>query len=242
MISLAVINRSSLPDAAVVRFAGAQQRQITKEFSWVWDTNAAIFAAPDGVQLAPDTWRLYLYDEPQNAKDAGMLGHHERPSGQKVPVGASFVRLAEREKESWTEIASHEVLEMLVDPWVNLLVAKGAVLYSLEVCDPVQGQSYAVDGVELANFVLPAWFIEDVSGPYDYRKNLKQPFSIAAGGYASTFYVRDGKLATRDVYGVKYAGWRKRARAWSRRDDRRKKMGVTDVAKAVGPRSLRGAR
>src|SRR5690606_23548073 len=77
----------------------------------------------------------------------------------------------------WTETLSHEALELLVDPLVNLWAAgeadlkdvkrtgspygkhKEPVLVSYEVCDPVQGTPYeGQDGVRLADFVYPHYF------------------------------------------------------------------------------------
>lgn len=71
----------------------------------------------------------------------------------------------------WTLIASHELIEMLIDPHDNeqALMASGPVAY--EPCDPVEMQSYLVNGIEVSDFVLPAYFAE-AAGQQDYLSSL----------------------------------------------------------------------
>jgi hypothetical protein len=56
-----------------------------------------------------------------------------------------------------------------------------------EVCDPVEADSYLVDGVKISDFITPAtaWFNDGVGQRYDFMGLLaKQPFWIRPGGYA----------------------------------------------------------
>ena len=61
-------------------------------------------------------------------------------------------------------------------------------LWSREVCDPVQENTYAIEAggmhVAVSNFVLPAYFNPAAPGPYDHLGVLSKPFTLAKGGYA----------------------------------------------------------
>lgn len=76
-----------------------------------------------------------------------------------------FTELAKQLKEEWTVTLSHEALELVGDPEVNLLVqgpnpadATRTVFHWYEMCDAVQAETCDIDGVEVSNFVLELYF------------------------------------------------------------------------------------
>ena len=78
---------------------------------------------------------------------------------------------------------------MLGDPAANEYCFNGQrQLWSREVCDPVQANTYQIVAggtrVAVSNFVLPAFFNPWAPPPYDHLGILTAPFSIASGGYA----------------------------------------------------------
>ena len=187
-----------------------------------------MFAARPDAVLPPRTWKLYVFDEPADLKDTGRYGFHRQEGPDATPVGYVFVGLCDRFRESWTEVVSHEVIEMLGDPWVNIDVRRrgpsGLELWPRELCDAVQGQNYRsspVDGVEVANFVFPEYFLDGADGPYDFLGMLTAPFSVAPSGYSAITKVgTDGRVAAENLFGVHYPAWRRQARIASRRDAR----------------------
>jgi hypothetical protein len=81
-------------------------------------------------------------------------------------------------------------------------------------CDAVQAESYAIDGVEVSNFVLPLYFTggEELGGRNDFLGRVHngrtlQSFNVNPGGYVGffdpatntheTFSMRDDKWAAR---------------------------------------------
>jgi hypothetical protein len=85
--------------------------------------------------------------------------------------------------------ASHEALETLADPAATECSFNGfRVASAREVCDAVLANTYHVVvhglGVPVGNFVLPAFFNPWADGPNDHLGVLKEPFSLAQGGYA----------------------------------------------------------
>jgi hypothetical protein len=69
----------------------------------------------------------------------------------------------------WTLAASHELFEMLVDPFAQTTTspADGSGGEWLdEIADPVEDYSHSVRGVVMSDFVYPAWF-QNATGPQD---------------------------------------------------------------------------
>jgi hypothetical protein len=99
--------------------------------------------------------------------------------------------------------ASHDLLEMLANPMLNLTVfvtadnSTSGKLYVREVCDPVSSPeySYKIDGVAVSNFVFPSWFEsfrKPGSSQFDFGNHLTAPFELAKGAYMTVFEVKDG--------------------------------------------------
>jgi hypothetical protein len=167
--SIAIINFSSiLSDTDVQTAIRAVNRQIVEDFVPTWGTgrilrlHAAAFTPNSATPLEAETVNadsvLYLVDE---STLAGALGYHDLNTSD-LPFGFVFVETSGPE---WTITLSHEALELIVDPTVNLLVpgpdprqANNTVLHSYEACDAVERTSYSVDGILVSNFVTPNYF------------------------------------------------------------------------------------
>lgn len=79
-------------------------------------------------------------------------------------------------------VASHEVFEMLVDPQTTRYV-KG---FYAEVCDPVDGDGSMVDGIYVADYVLPAFYTRHAKkGPFDALHIVTAPLTpdSSVGGF-----------------------------------------------------------
>lgn len=90
---------------------------------------------------------------------------------------------------SWSSAASHENIETAGDANCNLSVRGPInghgkkVSIDQENCDPVQDSSYKIDGVEVSNFVFPAWFKSRSKSQLDQMGLVKKPFTLLPGGY-----------------------------------------------------------
>jgi hypothetical protein len=98
---------------------------------------------------------------------------------------------------------SHELLEMLADPDVNLTVfvqhdqTGAGLLYSYEVCDPCEadGFCYESEGVLVSDFVYPSWFESfrtAGSTQFDKQGKVSEAFEILTGGYIGVYDVTSG--------------------------------------------------
>lgn len=81
---------------------------------------------------------------------------------------------------SVTESASHEIVEGMTDPYVNVWLPhpqRDGVEVAYECADMVQ-DTYLIDGWQVANFVTPHWYRRDLAGYPERVAQLKQ------GGFA----------------------------------------------------------
>ena len=141
---ISVINESTvLTDAEVTPVVIALQQQVTNDFRPIWGTDAELKMVPQGTQPPTGTWWLVILDD---SDQAGALGYHDlTPDG--LPIGKVFAASDLKAGTSWSVTASHELLEMLADPNINLTVfAQNAnttgILYAYEVCDACEDDSF----------------------------------------------------------------------------------------------------
>jgi hypothetical protein len=155
---------------------------------------AHVVQLPDGAAPPVGAWNIILLD---TSPEAGTLGYHEDEGGNQIPYSDVFVKTAEGDGVNPAEVASHEMLEMLVDPHVanprKVLNSEAKEFYIVEVADPVEGCGYDLGapegrhvGVTVADFVFPAWFGMAQTRPdLSFRDSITTPFELAPQGYIS---------------------------------------------------------
>jgi hypothetical protein len=199
-IHIAVMNASTqVATADLAAAVAALQTQVSRDFAPAWGIDASLRLVPAGQKPADGEWWLTLLDD---ADHADSLGYHD-VTHQGLPLGKVFVKTSLQSHVHWSVTASHELLEMLADPQLNLTVfdeAKhGGRLYAYEVCDACEGDdfAYTIDGVLVSDFVLPAWFESfrsKGSTQFDFGGHIDAPFKLLKGGYISVYEVkRDGE-------------------------------------------------
>lgn len=126
-----------------------------------------------------------------NSDQAGALGHHDVTSGG-LPMGKVFAATDLAYDQQWTVTASHELLEMIADPQIDLTVfvqpdENTGTLYAYEVCDACEADEFAydIDGSLVSDFVYPAWFEsyrQSDSTKFDFQDQIKTPFELLRKG------------------------------------------------------------
>ena len=198
-VQISVINESTvLADADVVPVVAALQKQVTNDFRPVWGTDAELTIVPKGTQPPSGTWWLVMLDD---SDQANALGYHDLTT-EGLPIGKVFAASDLKAGTSWTVTASHELLEMLGDPNINLTVFvqntnTAGTLYAYEVCDACEDDSlgYQVDNILLSDFVYPAWFESfrtEGSTQFDRMNKITTPFQLLVNGYIGVFNVSSG--------------------------------------------------
>ena len=130
-------------------------------------------------------WALVFLD---NADVGGALAYHDlTPDG--LPLSKVFVKTTTANGELVSVSASHELVEMLVDPAINMMSTgplNSRLVYAYEAADPVEAESFAVNGVKMSDFVYPSYFEafrKTGSVKFDEMGLLTKPFQILSGGY-----------------------------------------------------------
>ena len=184
---IAITNASTcLSDAQVEAVLPALQKQVTDEFQAYWELDCTLSFLSKDQPLTQGWWQIVVMDNPDQA---GALGYHELTS-QGAPLGKIFAQLDLDSGSSWTATLSHELLEMLADPWINwCAVGTDSKIYALEVCDAVEADNlgYFIDGVLVSDFVTPAWFEPTCADRMDFKQHLAKELELARGGYISIF-------------------------------------------------------
>lgn len=185
-IYIDIINRSTiLTNTEVKKMVSAINTQIRRDFYPAWGIKATLRMVSSSETPSPNNWWIAILD---NSDQAGALGYHDI-TDTGLPLGKVFAKDVIGYGLSPSVTLSHEVLEMLGDPEVNLLVAGAGNrrFYPYEMCDPVESDKdgYLINDVLVSNFILPAYFeLSNRHGPYDFMKKLSAPFpAMSDGGY-----------------------------------------------------------
>ncbi|MGA8432720.1 MAG: hypothetical protein WB729_23035 [Candidatus Sulfotelmatobacter sp.] len=226
-IQIAVINESTvLKDADVLPVINALQQQVTDDFRPIWGVDAELKMIPKSTPPPDTAWWLVMLDD---SDQAGALGYHDLTPAS-LPIGKVFAASDLKAGTSWTVTASHELLEMLADPDINLtaFVQKAdtqGTLYAYEVCDACEDDSfgYTIDNVLVSDFVYPAWFESfrtQGSTQFDRINQIHNPLALLKGGYIGIFNITDGSGWQQQTMEQKPVNLKFRAPVGSRRERR----------------------
>ena len=226
--NVVILNASTVvTDAEVQAAVPALQAQVHNDFAPAWGIDANLTFVPRGADPAPGSWWLVILDDSDQAAGVGV--HDITHEG--MPLGKVFARTDLQTGHHWTVTASHELLEMLVDPAINLAVfvqpdTQSWILYAYEVCDACEGDQfgYEIGGTLVSDFVYPAWFEvfrKEGTTQMDHGRNIQKPLQLLPGGYISVFDGESGigwhQLRAEDTP----KAYRLRPRVGSRRERRR---------------------
>jgi hypothetical protein len=175
----------SFQELAVV--SAALQKQMTRDLEGIWELDATVDAFASLEDLPLGYWPIIVKDN--IGFDAA--GIHLDDQGQPFALVTSS-----DDNDVWSITASHECLEMLVDPFGNRVVAgdspkpdQGRVQFLVEVCDPSEGAQfgYTVNGVLVSDFYTPRFFdpIAASGVRYSFTDAISEPRQVLPGGYLS---------------------------------------------------------
>src|SRR5262245_1120010 len=183
---IAVFNRATTPlGVDFDRLIKALQAYVDLHVAPVWGTPAKLVKSTGYVAKA---WAIVFLDD---ADEEDALAYHDlTPDG--LPQAKVFVRTTIDNGDLVSVSASHELVEMLVDPAVNLMSTgpDAKATYAYESADPVEAKTFRVNGVPMSDFVYPAYFEAfraRGSARFDHVGAVKRPFQILAGGYQLVF-------------------------------------------------------
>jgi hypothetical protein len=177
----------------LAKVAAAFNLQVQRDLSPIWNVRASVTAVPTLDDLPIGVWPIFIVTNLPPGEGGVHLTQHRQPYAL-VEIG-----------DGWTVAASHECLEMLVDPSGNhvhpstaievkdnqVVDALGKYEYLVEVCDPSEDEpfAYAIDDVTVSDFYTPHFF-DPVMVPgvrYSFTGALKRPREVLKNGYLSWF-------------------------------------------------------
>jgi hypothetical protein len=234
--TIACFNKATTPlgvdfDALIA----AMQAYINDHVVPVWATPAKLIKSSDFV--AGD-WAMVFLDD---ADQPGALAYHDlTPDGW--PLSKVFVRTTLENNDKVSVSASHELVEMLVDPAINMYATgpDPKTVYAYESADPVEELSFNVKGIPMSDFVHPAYFEifrPASSVPFDHLNKVKKPFEILSGGYQIVF--KNGKVSQIFGSAQKKKRFDREDRRGHRSETRGKKLERT--SKTAVARAMRGS-
>ena len=227
IIQISIINESTvLADKDVTPAVAALQKQVSSDFCPVWGTDAKLTVVAKGSLPPAGSWWLVLLDD---SDQANALGYHDLTT-EGLPIGKVFAVSDLKAGTSWTVTASHELLEMLGDPNINLTVFvqnsnTAGTLYAYEVCDACEDDSlrYQIDNILVSDFVYPAWFESfraEGSTQFDRMSKIQSPLQLLAAGYIGIFNVNSGSGWTQNTAEKRPTNLRNRGTVGTRRERR----------------------
>ena len=182
-------------DADLVHSAAiALNLQVTRDLPQFWPVSASVTYLPNPKKIPAGIWPVQLVKSLPPGEGGFHSDKHKQPYSKVI---------ASKTDPTWTIDASHEILEMLVDPYGNRMqssvaieVVKGKIEdgtgqfgYLVEACDPCEDNSYAytINGVAVSDFITPHYYDPLVTPGtrYSFTGAIKGPRQILPGGYIS---------------------------------------------------------
>ncbi len=187
----------------LTKVAAALQKQATRDLGPLWNIQATVDAFELLKDVPPGYWPIIVRDK---IDDDSALGYHTDRYRQPF----ALVRF----DEGWALTSSHEMCEMLVDPFGSRMVASGSIKadqgrveYLVEVSDPCEDDKYAysVNGILLSDFYTPEYFDPVTSSAvrYSYTGAIHAPKQVLKNGYLSWLDPETGKWWQANYFGTK---------------------------------------
>jgi len=195
LIQVGLVDKTKAIDPELMQaVAAALTIQVTRDLPQFWNVQATVTYEPNASKIPAGVWPVFLVQTLPPGEGGFHLDQHNQPYAKVIASPGS---------DEWTIDASHETLEMLVDPNGNRLqpstsiqIENGKIVdgtgqfgYLVEACDPCEADNYAypIQGVAVSDFLTPH-FYDPVVTPgtrYSFTGAIKAPRQILPGGYIS---------------------------------------------------------
>lgn len=210
-ITVGVANQSARVTAEDVKsLAAALDVQVKRDLRPIWQVDAEVVPLDDPRTIPRGVHPIIVVDQTPN----NVAGFH------RIEQGVTWAMV--NTKRDWHLAASHECLEMLVDPTgMKLQPSRGIAIvdgalqdiddefhYVLEVCDPIEDtdHAYEIGAVRVSDFYTPEYFDREFRDGvrYSFRGALTRPRQIGPNGYLSWWHPLTERLhQIRNIGGFK---------------------------------------
>jgi hypothetical protein len=195
VIQVGLVDKTGELDTSLVQAtAAALNIQVMRDLPQYWNVQATVRYLPDAGKIPVGVWPVFLVAKLPPGEGGVHLDKKNQPYSLVIGTPGS---------NDWTIDASHETIEMLVDPAGNRMQTSraisivgndvqdtaGAYDYLVEACDPCEANQYAysIQGIALSDFITPRFYDPVVTSGtrYSFGGNIKRPRQILPGGYIS---------------------------------------------------------
>lgn len=191
-VTIGLMNQSSaITNDEVARVAAALDIQVKRDLAPIWAVTADIITIPADRPVPRLVSPVIIVD----ATPGDFAGQH------RITENIPWAMVST--KRDWALAASHECIELLVDPSgmatrssLGVTLADGSLHelderfdYLLEICDPIEDSdhAYLIDGIAVSDFYTPQYF-DDRATPgtrYSFNGALGRPREVGRNGYLS---------------------------------------------------------
>jgi len=195
IIQVGLVDTTGSIDPELVQAAAAALNlQVTRDLPQFWNVQAGVQYLPNARKIPAGVWPVRLVKRLPPGEGGFHLDKHNQPYAEVI---------AAPHDDTWTIDASHETIEMLVDPYGNRMQSSNAIEivggkiqdgtgqfnYLMEACDPCEANTYGytIQGIIVSDFITPH-FYDPAATPgtrYSFTGALKAPRQILPGGYIS---------------------------------------------------------
>jgi hypothetical protein len=171
----------------LTKISAALQKQVVRDLAHFWHVQATVDAFQKLEDVPIGYWPIIVMDN--IGYDAA--GIHLDDNNQPFALVTASDQL-----DVWSLTTSHELIEMLLDPFGSRLIAGDSpkadqkrVQFLLEACDPSESAEYAytVNGILVSDFYSVRFFDPMVAPGvrYSFTGAIQAPRQVLNGGYLS---------------------------------------------------------
>ncbi len=195
-IRVGLVDMTGEADASTMAaVAAALNVQVTRDLPQFWNVEATVEYLANKDQIPQGVWPVQLVKSLPPGEGGFHMTKRNQPYAKVIYTPGSL---------EWTIDASHEILEMLVDPGGNRMQVSEAIAisgngvadvageqfeYLIELCDPCEADdcAYQIDGFAVSDFITPHFYdsAETAGARYSFTGAIKKPRQLLQGGYIS---------------------------------------------------------
>ncbi|HXK07711.1 MAG TPA: hypothetical protein VMS37_35285 [Verrucomicrobiae bacterium] len=195
VIQVGLVDKTGKLDPHLVQdTAAALNVQVMRDLPQFWNVSATVRYLSDPKRIPVGVWPVFLVPSLPPGEGGVHLDKNNQPYSLVIGTPGS---------DDWTIDASHETLEMLVDPAGNRLQssraieingksvtdAAGEFQYLVEACDPCEANqfAYSINGIGVSDFITPHFYdpVATAGTRYSFGGHIERPRQLLPGGYIS---------------------------------------------------------
>jgi hypothetical protein len=166
VIQVGLVDTTGEADPQLVEAAAAALNlQVMRDLPQFWPVQATVRYLPHASRVPAGVWPVQLVKSLPPGEGGFHFDKHNQPYAKVIAAPGD---------DSWTIDASHETIEMLVDPsgnrtqssvaieivGDNIQDGTGQFNYLVEACDPCEANNYGytINGVVVSDFMTPHFY------------------------------------------------------------------------------------